>query len=424
MISACILFLSSLSLANGLNLNGLGAKAVSMGGAFVGLADDYSAIFWNPAGIAQFKQTTFGFSGDDIIPSGTYKFDFMGMTFVNAKTVSKHYFTGMAAYYQPIGEKMVAGIGVYTPSGLGADWQGSDFSMITNGKTYEWMSKIAVVTISPALAYRISDQVSVGATFNINYGMFDIKTHAGTAEVQVAPNYYVEVDLGQQEVNLKGWGFGATFGILVKPSDMFSAGLTLRTASKVKFSGDASISNFPLLGVPKSSNVDGDVTWPMWIAGGIAFKPVANLTLTADAQYTNWEKIDVIELKFKDTLWAVLTAGEGDTMQMLMENKTQFRFGAEYKINSFALRAGYYFDPSPTPDKTMNVLIPNFDFNAFAVGFGYAFNGLRLDFALEYLKAKDRNIPLNLNPNVEQLSMPGLYTESIWSPGIALSYSW
>lgn len=32
---------------------GIGAKAGSMGGAFVGLADDPSALFWNPAGLSQ-----------------------------------------------------------------------------------------------------------------------------------------------------------------------------------------------------------------------------------------------------------------------------------------------------------------------------------------------------------------------------------
>jgi len=47
-------FLSPLALANGLNLNSLGTRALTMGGAFVGLADDFSAIYWNPAGIAQF----------------------------------------------------------------------------------------------------------------------------------------------------------------------------------------------------------------------------------------------------------------------------------------------------------------------------------------------------------------------------------
>ena len=40
---------------------GFGARAVAMGGAFVGLADDASAIYWNPAGLASRKTTELSF---------------------------------------------------------------------------------------------------------------------------------------------------------------------------------------------------------------------------------------------------------------------------------------------------------------------------------------------------------------------------
>jgi len=36
--------------ANGLSLNSVGPKALAMGGAFIGQADDLSAFYWNPAG--------------------------------------------------------------------------------------------------------------------------------------------------------------------------------------------------------------------------------------------------------------------------------------------------------------------------------------------------------------------------------------
>ncbi|NIV16416.1 MAG: hypothetical protein GWN62_35735 [Aliifodinibius sp.] len=38
---------------------GLGTRALGMGGAYVGLADDYSAIYWNPAGLAAVKHSQF-----------------------------------------------------------------------------------------------------------------------------------------------------------------------------------------------------------------------------------------------------------------------------------------------------------------------------------------------------------------------------
>ena len=38
------------------NMQGFGARALSLGGAYQGVADDYSAIYWNPAGLAQMRK--------------------------------------------------------------------------------------------------------------------------------------------------------------------------------------------------------------------------------------------------------------------------------------------------------------------------------------------------------------------------------
>ena len=35
---------------------GIGTRALSKGGAFIGQADDWTAIYWNPAGLAQLKK--------------------------------------------------------------------------------------------------------------------------------------------------------------------------------------------------------------------------------------------------------------------------------------------------------------------------------------------------------------------------------
>lgn len=43
---------------------GIGARAMSMGGAFAAIADDASAVFWNPAGLAQLTDNQIFLSGD------------------------------------------------------------------------------------------------------------------------------------------------------------------------------------------------------------------------------------------------------------------------------------------------------------------------------------------------------------------------
>ncbi|MBN1541048.1 hypothetical protein JW992_02805, partial [candidate division KSB1 bacterium] len=53
---------------------GVGARAMGMGGAFVGIADDYSAIYWNPAGLGQIRRMEFniGFSHNVVGNTGLF----------------------------------------------------------------------------------------------------------------------------------------------------------------------------------------------------------------------------------------------------------------------------------------------------------------------------------------------------------------
>ena len=51
-----------LASAGGFEGPGLGARAESMGGAFIGVADDWTAIYWNPAGLAQLHGAGVGLS--------------------------------------------------------------------------------------------------------------------------------------------------------------------------------------------------------------------------------------------------------------------------------------------------------------------------------------------------------------------------
>ena len=419
---AVILSLTSGLLANGLNLNGFGARATAMGGAYVGLANDFTAVFWNPAGLAQLKKGTFGLTGEVLIPSSNYALGEFSM-----ETNKKYYPAGLVGYFRPIGDRVVVGVGAYSLSGLGTSWnnmgveaamlaaQGLPAAFLTPPgiQTYEWESLVASISLSPSIAIRITDQIFFGATLNINYGFFKMDRWAGVMDLEVPDIYF---NPGQQTLDVNGWGFGATFGLLVKPSDMFSFGLTFRTPSKIKMSGSLEMENMSVLGLATSSGTKMDVTSPTWIAGGVAVKPVADLTLTFDVHYTNWEKVDTIPLVFDDAAWSVALAGEG--LYMAWGDKVQIRGGAEYKMGDFSIRGGYYYDPAPAPDETLNVLVPSFTFNSVAGGFGYRSGGFNVDVCLEYLMGKDRTAA----PSGE--NMPGSYEMHILVPIISLGFGW
>ena len=407
------LFLSSLAMANGLNLNGFGARASAMGGAFGGLANDYTAGFFNPAGLTQLKKKTFGFTADLIFPSGTYTLDYARIGYplpgniVEAETVSKAYPAGYAGYYHPVNDKLVLGISVSSPSGLGAKWEGSDLAGLTGGKAFDWLSFIGVITVAPTVAYQVAEKVSVGVSLNTNYGIFSISRHAGLEPV----------DLGQYEEDSSGFGLGATFGILIQPSEKFSLGATFRTPSTVKMSGDTTISGLNQLGYATNSEFDRDVTSPMWIAGGFAFKPMENLTFTFDAHYTNWGSLEELDTMYVDPDWkAFMGATGGDKIKLNWADKTQLRFGVEYVLGKIALRAGYYNDPGPAPNDTFTILMPNFNWNAFTGGIGYKSNGITLNVAAEYLTGEDRDVA----PAAD--NMPGIHGMDILTAIVGLSF--
>ena len=57
----------------------VGSRALGMGGAFVSVADDATAMYWNPAGIARIQRTEFVFMHSNWLAD--IRFDFVGLVF-------------------------------------------------------------------------------------------------------------------------------------------------------------------------------------------------------------------------------------------------------------------------------------------------------------------------------------------------------
>ncbi len=402
-LSVCLLFCSWLLVGNGLNLNGIGSKAIAMGGAFVGLADDGSAVFWNPAGLTQLQQTTIYFFETNLIPSGSYKFD---LAKVDAKTMGAVYPSASLAYLKPVNDRMVLGLAVYVPAGTGAKWNGEDLKNLTGNVAYTWQSFMAIATVAPVMAYRLNDKLSVGVTLNFNYGLLNLKR----------PGY------GQYEEKSSGFALGATFGLLFKPSEKLSLGFSLRTPSSVSFSGTSKMANAAKLGLNTEVNNERKTTWPLWTCLGVAFKPTECLTITFDAQYTNWKKIDTISITYDDVYWEAmrqhpqLKSAFENNFVLNWKDRIQWRFGAQYQLkDSLFLRAGYYYDPSPSPADTLNILLPEITYNVGTLGLGYKKNRISVDFCLEYLFGKEAESPMTGK-------MPGLHNMNIIVPNIAISF--
>ena len=117
---------------------GVGSRAVGMGGAFVAMADDVTALYWNPAGIARLNRVESIFIHAEWIADTD--FDFAGVVIpLNSSSSIGFQFTSLT-----MGDMKVRT--VFFPEGTGEVFTSSDVSM---GITY---------------AYNFTDRFSFGVT--------------------------------------------------------------------------------------------------------------------------------------------------------------------------------------------------------------------------------------------------------------------
>jgi long-chain fatty acid transport protein len=399
--------------ANGLNLNGVGSKGSAMGTAGIGLANDWSAVFFNPAGLTQMKNASISLFITDIVPSGTYNFEMLGTTMADAKTETMHYPSGALAYYKPINDKLVVGIAGYVPSGVGSKWNGDDFTNLTGGTSYAWNSTVFMITVSPVAAYKLSDKLSIGASLNINYARIMMERPGGDG---------ANMPFFQYEEDLSGIALGATLGIMYKASDVLSIGATFKTPIKASVSGNTKAPIMALLGFPTESEGERSATWPMWAGVGIAVKPTDKLTLIFDVSYNNWGNMQNIPITFSEASWGAMGMEEGSEFTLKWDDTVDVKFGVEYWISEIlALRAGYYTDLSPSPDETLNIMLPSISYKALTFGFGYKTGKMNVDFAVEFLTGDDRFVdPMNYYVDA---GMPGTHGMKMIVPNVTFTYN-
>ncbi len=400
---ACGLF------ANGLSLNGVGSKASGMGTAFIGLADDFSAVFFNPAGLTQIEKSEFSLFGTSIFPTGTYNFELMGTTMADTISIDTGYPSGAISYYKPVSETLVIGIAGYVPAGVGQKWSGDELAMLSGGTTYIWDSKLFMISVSPVAALKLSDRFSIGFSLNINYVSLEMKRPAGGEE---------HIPFFQYDESMSGIAIGGTIGAMFKPNEKLSIGMVFKLPVKATINGTANSPFLGFFGSATESKGERTANWPMFAGVGIALKPNDNLTITADVIYTNWKKLQDIPVSFEDPSWESLE--EGSKFILRWEDTFDVKLGMQYKVSeSFYLRAGFYTDKAPSPEETLNIMLPNISYNAFTGGFGYKKGKISLDFAVEYLIGTDREVdPMNY---LVGTGMPGTHGMKMLVPNATFS---
>jgi len=346
-----------------------GARAAGMGAAFAGLADDPSAIMHNPAGLTQVKGTNIYSGVTALIPSAEY---------TNPSGESEK--TDFNVYYPPHlyissdfdMENVVLGLGIFSPFGIaGGSWSEDGLTRYISTE-----STITTISVNPTLAWQVTPKLSIGL------GVYYLHSF-NTAEKMIDQSMIGGAD-GKFSLDADGGGWGYNLGILVAPFEKLSFGFAFRSKVSVDQTGDADLENIapalqPLFGGSQyKTKVETSVDFPETVTFGIAYKPIASLTLAFDAEWLNWSRFDHQTLDFENE---VPGAGFSDmTIELDWKDQWFFKFGLEYELNEkFAIRTGYAFIKTQVPDHTLSPAYPDEDGHNFCIGFGYKIGKWTLD---------------------------------------------
>ena len=414
--------------ASGFQINENGARAMGMGGAFVGLADDPSATFFNPAGIVQLPGLHFSLGATYIKPSST----FTGPTPSTTESKLKDRFFYPANFYvtYEAGNDFWLGFAFNDPFGLGTEWEDNWVGKYRTTKT-----EIRTFNFSPTVAYKISNEISVAAALTVSYADVEIAKKLPVVLRSTNP----PTILPDANLDLKGTStsIGATAGIFYKPSKEFSLGLSFHSPIKYKFKGDAATTlgaGTPASLAPTLSkalpygNISAPLTAPMVLTLGGAYHPCECLVITADFQYNAWSSYDKLEITF-DT-WKDPTNGSNiSTSTRDYKNSFIARVGGEYKVNNdLAVRLGFLYDKNPVKDERLDPTLPDADRIGLNFGIGYKLTqNLSVDFAYFYLMFMERTINNSqeaiILPNYSSTVLNGKYSSNAHLIGLNLSYS-
>ncbi|MCF7919998.1 MAG: outer membrane protein transport protein [Candidatus Cloacimonetes bacterium] len=400
----------NLIFAGGIALSGVGTRAKAMGGAMRGLADDASAMYWNPAGLSFVEETT--------LTVGIHYVDFNGewetadsTKYENADVLNL--IPSLVYAKNCVDKPWNVGFGVYIPFGLSAEWDLYDMP-VTNpvtGDPLVWVGDIQenekagslmVIDFHPTFSYKIDEYLSVGLGISMDYASMAIN------KLDLHPSFGAYLPTYTQ-LEGSGTGYGYNYGVMLKPCDKVSLGFSGRSEVVLDLEGDAQINMYvndyvaPFIGLPgaadKSYNpdVEAKLVLPADWGFGMGYKIKENWLLAADFTYTGWESVDVITLNFEEGFYILDNPDLpiADTEMVLnWKNTIRYSIGTEYLMDKWAFRAGYYFDESPLIDETMTVTFPDFsDKNAFNFGVGYWINdNLGIDFGFEYIMMEEREI--------------------------------
>jgi long-chain fatty acid transport protein len=321
------------------NVNG--ARAVGLGGAFTAVADDPTAMWYNPGAPAFFGDNVVYLGGELLLTEREY-------------TPSADSPLGKDGHTQPIkensdptfipmfGASSRFGFGKTKPTRFALSILGhvgyggairfarSDLNkpatMNPSGLAY---TQILDYEITPGLSYQVNEVLSIGFGLRIGVTSFSVQDFESAFSATLATT---------------GVGIGASLGAMIRPHRMVDIGLVYRTPLSATATGSGPVT----ISGQTAQNRDASmsITWPQSAGVGIAVKPHWRVLATVQGDWTAWSSVQKLSIELAGL-------GAPTIRQMKFSDSYALHIGAQVIITRFLLlRVGYAIDTNAIPDAT------------------------------------------------------------------------
>ncbi|MCE1229804.1 MAG: UPF0164 family protein [Firmicutes bacterium] len=279
----------------GFMVQGAGARATGLGGAFIAVADDATAVSFNPAGLAQLLKPEVSFVGRASQHSMAYEDVAVTSTGGTQRLVSDSLLS--TSRFDPLfisgtvplrvnGKNLVLQLSAQRLIALGE----SDTRDLMEAETPEFPANRLTQSItqrgqidlySLAMAYEASQRILLGITLNVWRGSWSLDSRS--SKLQSGSTSYVNF---YQDNHLEGSNFNLG---LIWRWPTWSLGLIYRTGFHADYTYSTHLDTFPAPANPRpNGTVNTGLHWPATLGLGWAYRPGDRWLLTCDVTHTAW----------------------------------------------------------------------------------------------------------------------------------------
>lgn len=382
------LFFSTFSHASALYFYEIGTEDTALAGAGqAARAQDASTIVTNPAGMTRLPDHMF--TGGLQALGGDIDYQLDNSAQRSPGNVMNVMPNASSFYSQKINDDLYAGIGLYGNYGLGIDfgnWAGERLIK---------KSTLMAMTLSPSLAYKLSDRVSIGASANINYGFLSL-----TRDVD-------GVDDKQKDHD---WAMSYRLGLLMQLTDQTRAGVTWNSKTEYDFNiyGKARLPNLP--NVQYDLPITAQVNAPQQIMLSLVHDIDKQWSVMGDLGWQDWSEFGAPQ---------ITVVGQQVDKNSRMKDTWHTALGVQYRpTEQWRLNAGVAFDSTPYKDQSdVAMTIPTGDEWRFGTGAQYQITSAsNIGVAVEYLHMQSSKVQ---SPGIFQGSYDHPY---LWFTSVNYSY--